>query len=54
MVTRAGPASLAATPSTRLVQWEVEALEPAELRCLVLAAVTPYIDIRQDSGAWWI
>lgn len=26
------------------VQWEVEALEPAELRRLVLAAVDPYID----------
>ncbi|MEO3978116.1 hypothetical protein [Streptomyces sp. CAU 1734] len=28
----------------RLVQWEVEALEPAGLRRLVLAAVDPYID----------
>lgn len=28
----------------RPVQWEVEALEPAELRRLVLAAVDPYID----------
>ncbi|MFF1649948.1 hypothetical protein [Streptomyces sp. NPDC058240] len=26
------------------VQWEIEALEPAELQRLVLAAVTPYID----------
>ncbi len=26
------------------VQWEVEALEPDELRRLVLAAVDPYID----------
>ncbi|MFB0620272.1 hypothetical protein [Streptomyces sp. AGS-58] len=26
------------------MQWEVEALEPAELRRLVLAAVAPYID----------
>ncbi|GAA2945590.1 hypothetical protein [Streptomyces enissocaesilis] len=26
------------------VQWEVEALEPDELRRLVLAAVAPYID----------
>jgi hypothetical protein len=26
------------------VQWEVEALEPAELQRLVLAAVAPYID----------
>jgi hypothetical protein len=26
------------------VQWEVEALEPAELRRLALAAVAPYID----------
>ena len=25
-------------------QWEVEALEPEELQCLVLAAVDPYID----------
>ncbi|WP_262375214.1 hypothetical protein [Streptomyces sp. sk2.1] len=29
---------------TRPVQWEVEALEPAELQRLVLAAVDPYID----------
>ncbi|MGR8012288.1 hypothetical protein [Streptomyces hypolithicus] len=28
----------------RPVQWEVEALEPAELQRLVLAAVGPYID----------
>jgi hypothetical protein len=28
----------------RPVQWEVEALEPAELRRLVLAAVDPYVD----------
>ncbi|UUU44349.1 hypothetical protein [Streptomyces sp. NBC_00162] len=28
----------------RPVQWEVEALEPAELQRLVLAAVDPYID----------
>jgi hypothetical protein len=28
----------------RPVQWEVEALEPAELRRLVLAAVAPYVD----------
>lgn len=28
----------------RPVQWEVEALEPAELQRLVLAAVAPYID----------
>ncbi|MEU4878724.1 hypothetical protein [Streptomyces sp. NPDC021608] len=28
----------------RAVQWEVEALEPAELQRLVLAAVGPYID----------
>ncbi|MFD5565857.1 hypothetical protein [Kitasatospora griseola] len=28
----------------RPVQWEVEALDPAELRRLVLAAVDPYID----------
>ncbi|MER5853748.1 hypothetical protein ABT126_44460 [Streptomyces sp. NPDC002012] len=28
----------------RPVQWEVEALEPDELRRLVLAAVAPYID----------
>ncbi|MCX4665031.1 hypothetical protein [Streptomyces uncialis] len=28
----------------RPVQWEVEALEPAELRRLVLAAIDPYID----------
>ncbi|MER6561033.1 hypothetical protein ABT300_25540 [Streptomyces sp. NPDC001027] len=28
----------------RPVQWEVEALEPAELRRMVLAAVDPYID----------
>ncbi|MFB6717892.1 MULTISPECIES: hypothetical protein [unclassified Streptomyces] len=27
-----------------LVQWEVEALEPAELQRLVLAAVDPYVD----------
>ncbi|UKY54933.1 hypothetical protein [Streptomyces inhibens] len=26
------------------MQWEVEALEPAELQCLVLAAVEPYVD----------
>jgi hypothetical protein len=26
------------------VQWEVEALEPDELRRLILAAVAPYID----------
>ncbi|WP_327270859.1 hypothetical protein OG609_00220 [Streptomyces sp. NBC_01224] len=26
------------------MQWEVEALEPDELRRLVLAAVAPYID----------
>ncbi|MER6504704.1 hypothetical protein ABT218_36690 [Streptomyces sp. NPDC001455] len=26
------------------VQWELEALEPAELQRLVLAAVAPYID----------
>ncbi|WP_406251952.1 hypothetical protein OH786_00015 [Streptomyces atratus] len=26
------------------VQWEVEALEPAELQRLVLAAVDPYVD----------
>ncbi|MGW1601411.1 hypothetical protein [Streptomyces eurythermus] len=26
------------------MRWEVEALEPAELRRLVLAAVDPYID----------
>ncbi|MFE2326892.1 hypothetical protein ACFXD5_23710 [Streptomyces sp. NPDC059385] len=26
------------------MQWEVEALDPAELRRLVLAAVAPYID----------
>ncbi|AEY86840.1 hypothetical protein SHJG_8853 [Streptomyces hygroscopicus subsp. jinggangensis 5008] len=26
------------------MQWEVEALDPAELRRLVLAAVDPYID----------
>lgn len=26
------------------VQWEVEALEPDELRRLVLAAVDPYVD----------
>ncbi len=26
------------------VQWEVEALEPAELQSLVLAAVDPYVD----------
>ncbi|WP_328884918.1 hypothetical protein [Streptomyces sp. NBC_00316] len=26
------------------VQWEVEALDPTELQCLVRAAVTPYID----------
>ncbi|MGW5939553.1 hypothetical protein ACWIG3_16240 [Streptomyces celluloflavus] len=25
-------------------QWEPEALDPAELQCLVLAAVDPYID----------
>lgn len=29
---------------TRPVQWEVEALDPAELQRLVLAAVDPYID----------
>lgn len=28
----------------RPVQWEVEALDPAELQRLVLAAVAPYID----------
>ncbi|MER5978570.1 hypothetical protein ABT142_18940 [Streptomyces sp. NPDC001857] len=28
----------------RPVQWEVEALEPAELQSLVLAFVVPYID----------
>ncbi|MGW3661083.1 hypothetical protein ACWD6R_38020 [Streptomyces sp. NPDC005151] len=28
----------------RPVQWEVEALEPDELRRLVLAAVAPYVD----------
>lgn len=28
----------------RPVQWEVEALEPAEMQRLVLAAVAPYID----------
>ncbi|MEU2732537.1 hypothetical protein ABZ650_32975 [Streptomyces griseoviridis] len=28
----------------RPVQWEVEALEPAELRRLVLAAFDPYVD----------
>ncbi|MBQ0855663.1 hypothetical protein J8N05_46755 (plasmid) [Streptomyces sp. BH-SS-21] len=28
----------------RPVQWEVEALDPAELRRLVLAAVAPYVD----------
>ncbi|GGQ85257.1 hypothetical protein GCM10010216_53860 [Streptomyces flaveolus] len=28
----------------RPVRWEVEALEPAELRRLVLAAVDPYVD----------
>ncbi|WP_326614491.1 hypothetical protein OG949_40105 [Streptomyces scopuliridis] len=28
----------------RPVQWEVEALEPAELQRLVLAAVAPYVD----------
>jgi len=28
----------------RPVQWEVEALEPAELQRLVLAAVDPYVD----------
>ncbi|MFD9303014.1 hypothetical protein ACFWCB_10115 [Streptomyces sp. NPDC060048] len=28
----------------RPVQWEAEALEPAELQRLVLAAVDPYID----------
>ncbi|MFZ3491753.1 hypothetical protein ACODT5_00675 [Streptomyces sp. 5.8] len=28
----------------RPVQWEVEALEPEELRRLVLAAVDPYVD----------
>lgn len=28
----------------RPVQWEVEALDPAELHRLVLAAVAPYID----------
>ncbi|MFJ5726164.1 hypothetical protein [Streptomyces sp. NPDC093149] len=26
------------------MQWEVEALEPAELQRLVLAAIDPYID----------
>ncbi|MFJ9928171.1 hypothetical protein ACIRU5_19350 [Streptomyces misionensis] len=26
------------------MQWEVEALEPADLRRMVLAAVDPYID----------
>ncbi|SEE30996.1 hypothetical protein SAMN04490357_7622 [Streptomyces misionensis] len=26
------------------MQWEVEALEPAELRRMVLTAVAPYID----------
>ncbi|MFE4801930.1 hypothetical protein ACFRFL_45150 [Streptomyces sp. NPDC056708] len=26
------------------MQWEVEALEPAELQRLVLAAVDPYVD----------
>ncbi|MER8199218.1 hypothetical protein AB0407_35935 [Streptomyces microflavus] len=26
------------------MQWEVEALEPAELQRLVLAAVAPYVD----------
>ncbi|BDM74972.1 hypothetical protein HEK616_84590 (plasmid) [Streptomyces nigrescens] len=26
------------------VQWEVEPLEPAELRRLVLAAIAPYVD----------
>ncbi|MFD9038708.1 hypothetical protein [Streptomyces bottropensis] len=30
--------------SRRPAQWEVEALEPAELRRLVLAAVDPYVD----------
>ncbi|WOP07016.1 hypothetical protein R2B67_35920 [Streptomyces cyaneofuscatus] len=29
---------------TRPVQWEVEALDPADLQRLVLAAVAPYID----------
>ncbi|MGW2090244.1 hypothetical protein [Streptomyces sp. NPDC001880] len=29
---------------THPVQWELEALEPAELQRLVLAAVDPYID----------
>ncbi|MFK4071879.1 HNH endonuclease [Streptomyces sp. NPDC029674] len=28
----------------RPVQWEVEALEPAELQRLVLAAIAPYVD----------
>jgi hypothetical protein len=28
----------------RPVQWEVEALEPSELRRLVLAAVEPFVD----------
>ncbi|MET7549753.1 hypothetical protein ABZS95_38315 [Streptomyces sp. NPDC005479] len=28
----------------RPVQWEVETLEADELRCLVLAAVDPYVD----------
>ncbi|MFD3472254.1 hypothetical protein ACFWWM_39255 [Streptomyces sp. NPDC058682] len=31
-------------PIDRPVQWEVEALEPAELKRLVLAAVAPYVD----------
>ncbi|WP_404962698.1 hypothetical protein [Streptomyces sp. 147326] len=31
-------------PIDRPVQWEVEALEPAELQRLVLAAIAPYVD----------
>ncbi|WP_432043466.1 hypothetical protein [Streptomyces cadmiisoli] len=34
----------------RPVQWEVEALEPAELQRLVLAAVAPYIDRESSPG----
>ncbi|WP_434600148.1 hypothetical protein [Streptomyces sp. A5-4] len=30
---------------THPVQWEVEALDAAELRRLVLAAVTPFVDV---------
>lgn len=30
--------------STQPVQWKVEALDPAELQRLVLAAVAPYVD----------